>query len=82
MPCASPFSLYEHLFKAGFLDIFEPVQLTLMKGDKVVEGAKKGAYFSLFILSFWIINICVPHCRFRDRGHFYPLHKREKLAVV
>jgi hypothetical protein len=44
--------------------VFDVLRLTLMKGDKVVESAEKGAYFSLLILSFGITNIRVPHCRF------------------
>ena len=36
---------HEHLFKHRFLDILELFQLTLMKGDKVVEVFKE--YFDV-----------------------------------
>ena len=35
---------HEHLFKHRFLDILELFQLTLMKGDKVVELPKECTY--------------------------------------
>lgn len=41
--------LNEHFLQAGFLDILQPFQLTLMKGDKVVEVTKESSYLLLFI---------------------------------
>ena len=34
---------HEHLFKHRFLDILELFQLTLMKGDKVVEELEESS---------------------------------------
>lgn len=44
-------ALDKHFFKAGFLDILQTFQFTLMKGAKVIEVFKEGTNFPLLTLN-------------------------------
>ena len=48
-----PFS-DKHFFQHGFLDGFQLFQLTLMKGDKLIQVDEISAYCSLLIGAGWV----------------------------
>lgn len=41
--------LHKHFFQTGFLDVFQLIQLALLKGDEGVEVFEIGKNFILFI---------------------------------
>ena len=57
-PVSTAKNSHKHLFKHGFLDILQFFELTLMKGDKVVELAEVVGNELLLLHCYWVTHAC------------------------